>query len=84
MRYTPPEGTVAQIEKDCRSAAIGCVECKKIMAKNLIEALAPVREKRRALESDPDMVKGIIEKGNSHARDIARQTMAQVREAIHI
>jgi tryptophanyl-tRNA synthetase len=81
--YTP-EGTVAQIEKDCRSAAIGCVECKKIMAKNLIEALTPVREKRKALESDPDLVKGIIEKGNAHAREIARQTMAQVREAIHI
>jgi tryptophanyl-tRNA synthetase len=81
--YTP-EGTVAQIEKDCSIAAIGCVECKKIMAKNLTEALAPVREKRKALESDPDLVKGIIEKGNNHAREIARMTMTQVREAIHI
>jgi len=81
--YTP-EATVAQIEKDCRIAAIGCVECKKIMAKNLTAALAPVREKRKDLESNPDLVKGIIEKGNSYARQIARQTMAQVKEAIHI
>jgi len=81
--YTPEE-TVAQIEKDCRSAAIGCVECKKIMSRNLIKALLPVREKRKLLESDLDSVKGIIDQGNNHARDIARETMAQVREAIRI
>ncbi|MBN1626498.1 MAG: tryptophan--tRNA ligase [Deltaproteobacteria bacterium] len=81
--YTPEE-TLAQIDKDCRNAAIGCVECKKIMAGHLINALAPVREKRRALESNPDLVKDIIERGNSRAREIARQTMAQVREAIRI
>ena len=81
--YTPKE-TIAQIEKDCRIAAIGCVECKRIMTKNLIEALAPVREKRKELESDPDMVKGIIDQGNNHAGGIAGETMAQVREAIRI
>jgi tryptophanyl-tRNA synthetase len=81
--YTPSE-TVAQIDRDCRSAAIGCVECKKIMARNLIEALAPVREKRRTLESNPDMVKQIIEQGNSHAKKIAMETMVQVREALRI
>jgi tryptophanyl-tRNA synthetase len=81
--YSPPE-IVARIDNDCRSAVIGCVECKKIMTRQLIEALAPIREKRRQLESDPDMVRDIIEQGNSNAKSIARETMYQVRETIHI
>ena len=81
--YTPG-GILAQIEKDCRSAAIGCVECKKIMARNLIEALSLVREKRKMLESDPDKVRDIMNRGDNYSRNIARETMAQVRDAIHI
>jgi tryptophanyl-tRNA synthetase len=81
--YSPPE-TVARIDKDCRSAAIGCVECKKLMTRQLIEALAPIRERRRQLESDPEKVRDIIEQGNSNAKSIARETMYQVRETIHI
>jgi len=81
--YTPAE-TVKQIDKDCRTAKIGCVECKKIMADNLCKALAPIREKRRELESDIKRVKDIIEDGNNRARSIARQTMSEVREAVGI
>lgn len=79
--YSPPE-TVKQIDSDCRSAGIGCVECKKIMAENLCAALEPIRAKRRELESDIDRVHDIVEKGNSRARSIARDTMAEVKEAI--
>ncbi len=81
--YTPGE-TVDQINRDCRSAAIGCVECKKIMAENLCAAFGPIREKRRELESDIDKVKNIIERGNSKAKSIAQKTMAEVKEAIGI
>ncbi len=78
--YTDPD-TVEGIKKDCLAAKIGCVDCKKMMAANLQKALEPVREKRRALESDPDRVKDIIIQGNRKARDIAKQTMAEVRDA---
>ncbi len=81
--YSPPS-VVEEINGKCRSASIGCVECKKIMAENLIGALAPIREKRKYFEERPEMVREIIASGNQKARAVARQTMVDVRGAIHI
>jgi tryptophanyl-tRNA synthetase len=81
--YTDPQ-TVADIDAQCRSAQIGCVECKKIMAKNLITALEPVRDKRRYYESRPELVEEIISEGSNRARKVAQQTMDEVRSAIKI
>jgi len=81
--YTDPQ-SVAEINTQCRSAQIGCVECKKIMAKNLVAALDPVRDKRRYYESRPELVEEIIREGSHRARTIARQTMDEVRSAIKI
>lgn len=81
--YTDP-GTVRQIEADCRKAEIGCVTCKKRMAENLNRALEPIREKRRALEADPDTVRAIMARGTEKARAIARKTMEEVREKVRI
>ncbi len=79
--YTDPE-TIATINKECRNAAIGCVDCKKIMARNLLAALAPVHEKRDFYNNHPELVKEIIEEGRNKASKVARQTMAEVRNAI--
>ena len=79
-----PEDTVRRINEECRKAEIGCVECKKMMAENLIIALQPIREKRNELDSNPDMVKEIIDKGNKRAKSIARETMAEVKAIIGI
>ncbi|MBW1861442.1 MAG: tryptophan--tRNA ligase [Deltaproteobacteria bacterium] len=81
--YTPEE-TVQQIDKDCRTASIGCVDCKKIMGVNLSKALEPLKEKRGKLESDIDRVRDIIDQGNTKARSIAKKTMAEVKEAVRI
>lgn len=81
--YTDKE-TVRQIDADCRKAAIGCVECKKRMARNLNHALEPIREKRKALEADRKKVRWIIENGTDRARTVARNTMEQVRDAVKI
>lgn len=81
--YTPYE-TLMQIDRDCRTAGIGCVECKRIMAENLDKGLSPIRERRRELASDLDRVKEIIERGNERSRSIARESMAEVREAVRI
>ena len=79
-----PEESVNQINEECRKAGIGCVECKKMMAENLIKALQPVKEKRNELDSNPDMVKEIIDKGNERAKSIAEITMAEVKDVIGI
>jgi tryptophanyl-tRNA synthetase len=78
------EQTLHQIESDCKSAGIGCVECKKIMAKNLNTALNPVREKREDLLSHLSRVKEIVEDGNTRARAVAQATMDEVRDAVRI
>jgi tryptophanyl-tRNA synthetase len=79
--YTQAE-TTATIARECRAAEIGCVDCKKIMSRNLLAALAPVHEKRDYYDNHPDLVEDIIEEGRTKAGKVARQTMAEVRNAI--
>ncbi|MCP4681645.1 MAG: tryptophan--tRNA ligase [Desulfobacterales bacterium] len=81
--YTDHE-TVQKINSECQCAGIGCFDCKKMMAANLKEALGPIREKRKELESDIKKVEEIIGEGNKQARSIAKETMEEVREAVRI
>ena len=81
--YTEPE-TVKRISGECRTAEIGCVDCKKMMALKLKKGLEPVKAKRKELLSDIKKVKEIIAQGNKQARAIARETLAEVREAVKI
>ncbi len=74
--------SVERINSECRTAQIGCVECKKIMAQHLILALDPIREKREFYQNRPDLVDEIITAGTEKARKVARQTMEEVRSAI--
>jgi tryptophanyl-tRNA synthetase len=73
---------VGQINRDCRKAEIGCVDCKKILAANLNKHLEPFRARRAKLAEDPDQVRDVLMDGAERARVIAAETMAQVREAI--
>lgn len=81
--YTDP-ATVERINTECRTAAIGCVECKKIMAANLAAAMAPIHEKRRYYEDHPEIITEIMENGSRKARQVAMETMQQVRHAVKI
>jgi len=81
--YTEKE-TVDRIDAECRKAEIGCVECKKIMAKGLIAALEPIRQKRKYYEERPQLVTDIITQGSDKARAVARRTMEQVRDSVRI
>ncbi len=75
---------IDEIDSQCRAAQIGCVECKKVMAQNLIQALEPIRAKRQFYEARPDLVDNLIQEGNQRARKIARQTMEEVRASIKL
>ncbi len=77
-----PADEVAMINVECRRAGIGCVECKKRFAANLNANLEPFRQKRAALAENPAQVWDILHEGAGRARTIARQTMAEVREAV--
>jgi tryptophanyl-tRNA synthetase len=73
---------VAQIEVDCRSAGIGCVDCKKLFARNLNAHLAPFRESRAGLAAQPNLVWDVLAEGATRARAIARPVLAEVKAAI--
>jgi tryptophanyl-tRNA synthetase len=75
---------VKEIDQQCRTAQIGCVECKKVMAKNLIQAFEPIRERRQYYEKRPDLVRDIMQDGSDRARRIAEKTMTDVRSAMKI
>jgi tryptophanyl-tRNA synthetase len=81
-KFNPPE--VAQIERDCRSGALGCVDCKSNCAKHIIDYLAPLREKREHYESHTNEVRDILLSGEKRARVVAQNTMSEVREAMGI
>ena len=76
--------TVDRINTECRSAQIGCVECKQIMAQSLIKALEPIRRQRDYYEARPDLVADIIASGCLKATAVSQKTMAEVRSAIKI
>jgi tryptophanyl-tRNA synthetase len=76
------EEEVNEIDRECRKAGIGCVDCKRKLAANLNQHLAPFREKRQELAQDPKLVQDVLEDGAKRAKVIAGQTMSEVREAI--
>jgi tryptophanyl-tRNA synthetase len=66
----------------CRTAGIGCIECKAKMADHLIEWIGPVRERRVEYEHNPTRVLEILDAGSKRARVVAQGTMERVREAV--
>lgn len=81
--YTTPE-VVADIDRECRRAGIGCRECKGILSRSLPARLAPIQERRFYYLSHLDEVAGILEEGTQRARAVARQTMEEVRGAMGV
>ena len=72
----------AEIAEGCRTAGIGCIDCKKVLIKNVFSVLEPIWQKREALLADPDKLHAIAEKGNEKARKVAQETMQLVRKAM--
>lgn len=75
---------VAEVDRECRKAGIGCVECKRRMADNLVAFLTPISERRHYYEERPSELDEIIAAGSVKAGKVARSTMAEVREAMKI
>ena len=71
---------VENICKECRAGQRGCVACKKQLAKNIIEELRPIREKRKYYEERPELLDEILKEGTRKAQEIAKETMKKVKE----
>lgn len=75
---------IDKIAHECREAEIGCTECKANLANHLVEYLAPIYERRQALEREKKRVKEILEAGKERARKVAAKTLAEVKDAVGI
>lgn len=76
------DATRGWVDSGCRSAGIGCLECKKPVIDAVIAELEPIQLRASVFEKNPDAVKAIMEKGNAKARDRAEQTLIEVRQAM--
>ena len=70
------------VQQGCRSAGIGCLDCKKPVIDAVVNEVEPIRLKARQLEENMGMVKSVISDGSEKAREVARETMADVRQAM--
>ena len=78
------DATIARVDHECRTAQIGCVQDKKLLAEIIIENLAPMRARREEINRDPSLVWDALREGNRKARERASETLALVRDAMKI
>ena len=72
------------VQEGCKTAGIGCVECKQPIIDAVIAELKPIRERAKEYMDDPSAVKAIIDEGCEAARDVARDTLEEVRKAMSL
>jgi tryptophanyl-tRNA synthetase len=83
-KVTSTPDTVTWVDQNCRTAGIGCVDCKKKLLERLLPEQEKIRERREALLARPGDVDDLVQLGTRKARGVAEQTMAQVRKAMKL
>ena len=82
--FTPKEERDAIIDPGCRTAGIGCLDCKGVLLNHMLPALRPIYERRQELATRPGLVQEELEDGYFRAKKVAGETLAQVKEAMQI
>ena len=70
------------VKEGCKTAGIGCLDCKQPLIDAVLKEQGPIRERAKEYQEDPETVRGIIADGCEAARDVARETLEEVREAM--
>ena len=76
--------TIAKVNEGCRTAGIGCIECKQWASDSLWRVLGPMQERRQKYEANPKLAWDILEEGSTKARAVAEATMVEAREAANL
>ena len=76
--------TQCWVQKNCRTAGIGCLECKQPLIQSIQQEVTDIQARAEKYEKDPALVKRIIQQGTEVARDKAKQTLSAVRQAIQL
>ena len=79
-----PENIQNECAEGCRTAGIGCFQCKKFLSEHLIEKVGPVGERLRKLKENKQFLDSVLDEGAKKAREVASQTMDEVREAMNL
>jgi tryptophanyl-tRNA synthetase len=78
------EATRSWAAAGCRSAGIGCLECKKPLIDKVVAETTVMRQRAADYESNPELVRAILTEGGEKAREAARETLDEVRQAMHL
>jgi tryptophanyl-tRNA synthetase len=78
------EPTKQWVQEGCRSAGIGCLDCKQPVIAKIVEEITAMRKRAQEFEENPELVRGIVTEGSEKAREAARQTLDEVRRAMHL
>jgi tryptophanyl-tRNA synthetase len=81
-RAFSPTEVLEELGRGCRSASIGCIDCKRILLKNMMAELTPIRERAVSLREHPQFVMDVVRKGAAECRRMAEETMNEVRSAL--
>jgi tryptophanyl-tRNA synthetase len=79
-----PQPVIDRVNRECRTAAIGCIDCKKLVADRIVERMAPIWDARGALTNRPSEIEDIVQDGSRRAAAVAHQTLEEVKEAMKI
>ena len=79
-----PQTMQDEIDADCRTAKIGCGDCKKMLTQTMLEGMRPMREKREAILARPGDVKEILREGTLKAHAVAKSTLEQAKQAMKL
>jgi tryptophanyl-tRNA synthetase len=74
--------TLTWVQEGCRSASIGCLDCKKKLSDRVVAEVQTIRQRAQEFEENRELVRGIVTEGCEKARDLARQTLDEVRQAM--
>ena len=78
------DSTRKWVNEGCRSAGIGCLDCKQPLIDRIVEEIGAMRRRAQEFEDNPELVRGIVAEGADKAREVARQTLDEVRRAMHL
>jgi tryptophanyl-tRNA synthetase len=83
-RLYSDEATQQWVQQGCRTAGIGCLECKAPLIERVVEEVKGMRKRAQEFQESPELVSNLIHQGGEKAREAARETLDDVRRAMHL
>jgi tryptophanyl-tRNA synthetase len=83
-RIFTPEADKARVDIGCRTAGIGCLDCKGVLLEHMLPPLETIRERRQRMAARPDHLREVLHEGSARARRVATETLGAVKAAVGV